>query len=112
MVTIAMTMLVAMSVTDLLANLPGHLVGHLPAHLPRDIPAGLSGHLNGHLPGNLVADLSRDPVAYSLSHVSDNVSALSLRDLSALGDGHQTLVLDGDLVADPLDLSLASWGMG
>lgn len=107
-----MAMLVAMSVTDLLANLPGHLVGHLPAHLPRDILAGLPGHLDGHLPGNLAADLPGHAVADCLSDVSDNVGALGLRDLGALWDRHQPLVLDWDLVAGPPDLSLASWGMG
>ena len=109
-VTIAM--FVAMAVANLLANLPGHLVGHLPANLPGHILALLPWHLNRHLPGNLSADLLGHTVADRLSDVSDNVSALGLRDLSALWDRDQALVLNWDLLAGPPDLSLTPWGMG
>jgi len=109
---IGRALLMTVSIANFLANLPGHLVGHLSADLPWDFLASLSGHLNWHLPGNLAAHLLRHAVADSLCDVSDNVCALGLRDLGALWDWHQTLVLDWDLLARPPDLSLASRGMG
>merc|ERR1712200_169174 len=82
LMVVTIAMFLSMAVANLLANLPGHLVRHLPANLP----------------GHTVAD--------RFSDVPDNVSALGLRDLSALWDRDQALVLNWFLFAGPPDLSL------
>merc|ERR1712200_360985 len=90
LMVVTIAMFLSMPVANLLANLPGHLVRHLPANLP----------------GNLSADLLGHTVADRFSDFLDNVSALGLRDLSALWDRDQALVLNWDLFAGPPDLSL------
>ena len=122
-------MLVAVAVGgDVLAHLPGDLVGHAPAHLPglvmADLPGLLVAHLpglivadlpgdrDGDLPGDLVADLLGDSVANGVGDVPDNVGALGLGDLGTDWPLDQALLLDWDLLAHTVNLSLAGGGSG
>jgi len=89
-----------------MAHLPGLLVAHLPGLIMADLP----GDRDGDLPGDLVAYLLGDSVADSVGDVPDDVGALGLRDLGADWPLDQALLLDWDLLAHTVNLSLAGGG--
>jgi len=107
---------------DVTAGLSGHLDGNLTGDLVALLPgdggalllgdggAFLLGHGAALLPGHGVAHLLGDIVADGLGDGPGGVDALGLWDLDALGAVHIAGLLDWPLVADTLDLGLASWG--
>lgn len=105
-----MTAAIAVAIRlDLLTDLPGNLVWDLCAVLPWDLSAHLTWDFEWDLSGDLFAVFTGNFSASSLSNVSDKVLALSSWNVVASWSLDKTLGLNWNLLADAINLGLASW---
>jgi len=93
---------------DVLADLPGNLVWDLSAVFLWHTGALLAGNLEWNLSSDLGALLPWHVSADGVDDVPDGGHAVGLGDGGALGGLDHALLLDWDLLADALDLALAS----
>lgn len=92
--------------------MPGHLVRNLDTMLLRDLVADLLVDRVGHLLGHLGALLSWHLSARLFGDILDHVDTAGGGDAGALWCVDKTVRLDGNLLANTLDLGGAPWSGG